>query len=435
MNPKKAPLAGIKSNILPWDARYWMHIGIFSAMALVPILPTGAGGGLIFLLCSIIYLTRRHHGQSNVRLIPKYEILFLGSMFLYPSVMVLNCLLFTDPINARYFDNPSRFLLALPIYWAIRKSQIMPTSLIMGAIIGATGCGILAIYQWTTGGMGDIRAYGLTNAISFADITLLLVCIASVPVSLSKVWTWLRICGMGLGITAVFLAQTLGAWIAVPVLIWLMTEWFFNDRHEFKKRCALTAVIVVGLLLVVPQTKLTSAVTEMLHYWKNPSKTESVVYSASVRCRLELWRAGWILFSDHPWSGIGFGNYKSRVDQLEEEGRISAIPCIRASYASMKHAHSDFVHLGATMGVPGILAYLLPLTFLYSIGYHCCRQHDYTMGVTLKIFAVGQGIFSLTQSQLHHNISTSFFALTAMSLVALSFNHLKGSDNMIPSAR
>lgn len=47
------------------------------------------------------------------------------------------------------------------------------------------------------------------------------------------------------------------------------------------------------------------------------------------------------------------------------------------------------------------------------------------MGIILKIYAVGHGIFSLTQSQLNHNVSTTFLAFTAVSLVALAVNRLE----------
>ena len=46
----------------------------------------------------------------------------------------------------------------------------------------------------------------------------------------------------------------------------------------------------------------------------------------------------------------------------------------------------------------------------------------------LKIFAVGQGIYSLTDSQFSINYSCTFFAMTAVMLVALAFNELERSD-------
>lgn len=79
MNPGRTSRERPGSAILPRDAGYSMNIGLFSAMALVLALPTGAGGGFVLLVCSIFYLAvhRRRAGPRPAR---RYELPFLGSM-------------------------------------------------------------------------------------------------------------------------------------------------------------------------------------------------------------------------------------------------------------------------------------------------------------------------------------------------------------------
>lgn len=54
-----------------------MNIGLFSAMALVLALPTGAGGGFVLLVCSIFYLAV-HRRRAGPRPAGRYEWLFLA---------------------------------------------------------------------------------------------------------------------------------------------------------------------------------------------------------------------------------------------------------------------------------------------------------------------------------------------------------------------
>ena len=56
-----------------------MNVGLFSAMALVLALPTGAGGGFVLLVCSIFYLAV-HRRRAGPRPAGRYELPFLGSM-------------------------------------------------------------------------------------------------------------------------------------------------------------------------------------------------------------------------------------------------------------------------------------------------------------------------------------------------------------------
>ena len=403
-----------------------MNIGLFSAMALTLALPTGAGGGLVLMICSIVYLAGSRH-QHGPHLVGRYELLFMGSMILYPLAIALNSLVFVEPILWRYFDNPSRFLMALPIYWAIRKLRIMPDALVMGSIIGASIAGIFAIYQCTI--LGYERSSGFTNAIPFAHITLLLICTALIPIPLSGVWCWLRICGAILGVVAMFFSQTIGAWVAAPILFFLMMKWISIHYNINKWLNAAIWVTLAGLLFLILEMRgITHAYEEILRQDTIESEQRgqiSSVLPASIACRIELWRAGGIFLSKHPWFGVGFDRYQTEAKKLQEKGTISFAVCIRAGYESLDNAHNDFMQIGATLGGPAILTYLLPLIFLYSIGHHCCRRHDHEMGIILKVYAVGHGIFSMTQTQLGHNVSTTFFAFTAVSLVALAINRVE----------
>ena len=397
-----------------WHSHYWIVAGLFSVMTFILILPTGAGSASIFLACSAIYLLFHSAGHFAVKRLAMHERWFLASMTLFPLSMAFSILFHAQSVAWHYFEEPSRFLLALPIYWAIRQSGATPVGLVAGSIAGAAGAGALAIFQWTI--LEIPRPGGFANPIPFADIALLLVLVASAPVSLPKAWGLLRPLGVGLGVVAVILAQTRGAWIAIPFLTWMAMGWFPGRWSTVVRRC-ISVVLIGGALLIVilVLSESFTATSGVLNDFVPRMRV------ASLLVRLETWQAAWALFCERPWAGVGVGHYAREVQTLLETTGLSPAHLRSA----MTHAHNDFLHLGATMGVIGILGYLVPLSMIYLIGRHLCRVHCGTMGVMLKCFAVGQGIFSLTQTQLSHNISTTFFAATAVSLVALGFNDLE----------
>ena len=399
---------------MEWRSSYWMDAGLFSAMAFILVVPTGGASASVLLACSLAFLMFRNSRHFAGMHIGTRERWFIASMALYPVTVGLSFLLNARPISWNFLDNPSRFLLALFIYYAIRRSRITPVGLVTGSIVGATGAGVLAIFQWTALDMP--RPGGFVNPIPFGDIAVLLIFMASIPISLPKPWRLLRFPGIGLGVAAVILAQARGAWVAIPFLAWLAMEWYPGRCYDIVKRCAL--VIIVGGPLSIAflvLSKSTIVTSGSLHDPLSLIRIDSLV------TRIETWEAAWTLLSEYPWTGVGVGQYAVEARMLLETSGLSPEQLLSAT----SHAHNDYLHLGATMGIVGIVSYLLPVILIYLVGRYLCYQECSTMGVMLKMFAVGQGIFSLTQTQLSHNISTTFFATTAVCLVALGFNDLR----------
>ena len=385
---------------------------MFLAMTGVLILPGGAASALILLVCSIAYLI---DGRPEWRLytLTKYELWFLGSITLYPIVVAFNVFVFVDPVAWRYFDGPSRFLFALPIYLAIRMSRATPDAVVRGAIIGSACAGLLSSYQFVV--LGDPRPGGFVNPVSFSSIALLLVCMALVPTPLPRTWRWLRALGVVLGAVAVLLANTRGTFVAIPFLVWMMGDWFWSNRSGLRKWRVLAPVAIVGMLLIIPysQQRIVDVTFSELSNLREPNSSSTSMYN-----RLERQKAAWFLFEKHPWSGVGFGQYWTELQRLRSQGFVRDIE------ASGYHAHNQFLHLAAEMGVAGVLVYLLHLACIFQAGRHCCHRRSYGMGVMLKTFSIGQGIYSLADAQLSINITCTFFAMTAAILAALAFNEL-----------
>ena len=386
---------------------------MFLAMASVLLLPTGAAAGLILLCCSVACLIRSR-SVSDSWLLDKRELWFLGAMVSYPILVSFNVLALVEPFTWRYFDGPSRFVLAIPTYLAIRMSRANPDAFVKGVIVGTTSAGVFSIYQFFV--MGNERPGGFINPISFSNILFLLICMSMAPIPLPRTWYWLRLLGVGLGAVAVVLANTRGTFLAVPILTWMMGPWFFRRRPGLKKWSVLAPLAVVGVLLLIPhsQQRIIHITSLELTSMREPGSSIT-----SIPERLERMKAAWILFERHPWFGVGFDQYMSEVRRLEDEGVVGGIS------APGTHAHNNYLHLAAEMGIAGLSIFLLQLGSIYATGRYCCRRGLVDVGLMLKIYSVGQGIYSLTASQFSINITCTFFAMTSTVLMALAFNELE----------
>jgi putative inorganic carbon (HCO3(-)) transporter len=65
--------------------------------------------------------------------------------------------------------------------------------------------------------------------------------------------------------------------------------------------------------------------------------------------RLAHWQAAGEMIRYHPWTGVGFANYEPAYSQYA----LTSWP------VPLGHAHNYYLNVGAELGLPGLLAYLL----------------------------------------------------------------------------
>jgi putative inorganic carbon (HCO3(-)) transporter len=169
-------------------------------------------------------------------------------------------------------------------------------------------------------------------------------------------WPWLlagAACGAaGLAMIAgIGMSWSRGAWIALAAALFVVLG--FRSR-----RAALVSVIfivIVAMLLWMFGTawlpgSLTGRVNELQTYLGgfDPAQTEITDANFSVLERIAHWQAGLAMFRDHPWLGVGIGNYA-----VAYEGYAPA-----HWYEPLGHAHNIAIHLLAETGILGGLTFL-----------------------------------------------------------------------------
>ena len=140
--------------------------------------------------------------------------------------------------------------------------------------------------------------------------------------------------------------------------------------------------------------------------------------------RMAHWQAGWAMFSDRPWLGVGFGNYEA----------VYPAYAIGIWQDPLGHAHNYYVNVAAEAGLAGLLAYLLVLAAAFA---QTGRAWARASGLSRAICA---GVIGMLVHLCVHNFVDNLYVhgmnmLVAMALGiawALGNNNLAAERNQNP---
>jgi len=163
---------------------------------------------------------------------------------------------------------------------------------------------------------------------------------------------WL-IYGGSFGVMAVGLAMSWsrGAWIGFAAAAVAVSV--VRSRRAAAASAVLVAVGAIALFLgsfqLLPES-LTQRFTDFLPYVRPFDVRDVKVTDANFAVveRMAHWQAGWQMWAEHPWRGVGVGNYE---------------PIYPAYYIPpwkepLGHAHNTYLNAAAETGLIGLLAYL-----------------------------------------------------------------------------
>jgi putative inorganic carbon (HCO3(-)) transporter len=162
------------------------------------------------------------------------------------------------------------------------------------------------------------------------------------------------ICGVSFGLMAAAMAMSWsrGAWIGFAAAVVAVSA-----VRSRRAAAALAALVVVGAIVLLLGSfqllpgSLTQRLTDFLPYLRPFDVREVEVTDANFAVveRMAHWQAGWQMWSEHPWRGVGVGNYE---------------PIYPAYYIPpwkepLGHAHNYYLNAAAETGLIGLLAYLI----------------------------------------------------------------------------
>ncbi len=199
----------------------------------------------------------------------------------------------------------------------------------------------------------------------------------------------------GIGLSAVFALAGIffsfsrGAWVGVAAGVIVMM--LLAGRRAAVAVSVLTVLLALFLALgggtYLPdslQQRLGSVSSSLilLDYDRVPITDANF----AVKERMAYWFGGLRMAADHPWRGVGLGNYGREYD-----ARYFTSPFMK----SQVHAHNYYIHITAETGIIGLAAYLVLIGALLVTGIQATQRtrHDpfaraIATGITGVIVAV-----------------------------------------------
>lgn len=158
-----------------------------------------------------------------------------------------------------------------------------------------------------------------------------------------------------LGLLAVLLSGSRGAWLALVLMLAVAAPFIFA-RVSWSKRLvtilAIAAILVLTSWSVPTVQKRFDRFIDMVTPYFDGSQP---VKLNSVSMRTETWKVGWQLARENPLLGIGPGHFRKRfIAYVETHPEFEGIIEIR-------HAHNQYIQTLVTSGLIGLAALLAML--------------------------------------------------------------------------
>ncbi len=368
---------------------------------------------LITLLCMAILFKR----TSNISLLDSTS-LWLGIAM--PSLLfaILISQIYHHEFVAETYDSPARFLLAVPIFMALRNADIRT---LMGLQFGFPLATITAFALIMSGGSynGSSRA-GLyfINEIHFGDLTLILGVLSALSInwgSRDSIYTvLLKIIGLIAGLLDSMLSGSRGGWIAIPfiILIWLI---YRNRKPLFFK--LVIAVIGSALIGLFSYFFIQSIHARLNDVYSDIASFSQGNIDTSIGIRLQLWKAALHLFAENPVFGVGAEGFSRAMDVLSQEGYITST----AAQLGKGEVHNQILAEAVRFGIIGLISILAVYFVPFYIFMRTAKtgnpqqQAAAVMGMCLTF---GFFTFGLTAEIFDLKMTAAFYSLTVAILLA-----------------
>ena len=333
-------------------------------------------GSVFFFLLALIGLAVLSSPGTRTPLPRDVKLIFFA-VLVFVGVAILSYLLVDmSEISLKKLGRYGRFLFLIPIFYLLRRVRLPPSALWYGCAVGAILAGFAAMDQvWWHLVLAPLdRAAGSVHPIIFGDMALLLGMLSLAGLS----YFWQRhhllialpLVAALLGLLASFLSASRGGWLALPAFA-LLFAWYAQRQLPIRRwHYAATATalgIVIAAAYLMPQTGVQSRIDEATHEVHNYFTDH--VADTSVGARLEMWKAAWSIFRDHPFVGVGLGDgYVNAKQQLIDSGHADKI------IAEFDHPHSEYLAALATRGLVGLSALLALFLVPARVFFHWARD-------------------------------------------------------------
>lgn len=379
----------------------------------------GGMNGLFFLLLitSLFYLFRTPKPLAT-SLWDGYSIAFAAAMA-SPMLAVFLSQAYHGAFTAPAYDAPSRFLLAIPIFLALRQVNMSTITILQyGFPLGALSAYFYAVISpraWNDG-------IDFVNHIHFGDSALMLGFLSLLGIN----WVQrdripvliLKVCGLLAGLYLSERSGARGGWAAIPVFIFI---WFLSrnpERPWRKLAAAMLSVLLLGVLsyalIETVQLRLDMIFHDLADYYHGNKDT-------SIGIRLQLWQAAIHLFVEYPVFGVGPEGFAQMMAPLNDSGMLTS----EAARYGRGEVHNEILAKTAALGIFGLLSIVSVYAVPFIIFARSTRSPATQTRATAFIgtcFVAGYFIFGLTAEIFNLKMTAAFYSLTVAVLLAAVTN-------------
>ncbi|KAF0205197.1 MAG: O-antigen [Gallionellaceae bacterium] len=321
------------------------------------------------------------------------------------------------------YDWASRFLLSIPIFLALRQTNIRVITVFQYGIPLGTIIGLIVLKQnpftWDAGRYTTSQAF---NLVHFSDTALMLGFLSIFCINWERKYPAsilvLIICGFSAGIYISIQSGERGGWLAIPplLLLWVAT-------HSKEK---LWLTLSITTLLMLCAIWISYTIPGIVHervdmIFSDLSKSFQGDKDTSIGIRLQLWKAALHLFIENPFFGVGPNGFEQAIPALKADGMLTPY----ASQLGYSEIHNEILAKCANTGLFGLISilaiYLVPI-FIFWRSTKATKSSVRIAGFMGICFVSGFFIFGLTAEIFNLKMTAAFFGFTLAVLMAAATN-------------
>lgn len=245
-------------------------------------------------------------------------------------------------------------------------------------------------------------------------------------------------------LTLLFLLQTRSVWLGVIMLVVSAASLMFIFRKsiftsENKVQFTRASVMVISaVILSVAVAWIVTSISLKSNLYKGKEETSGKERNISgidqrvatmfdtresnIRHRIDMWHMSLEMFREHPFLGVGSGNWKIDVaDYLTEKYNAGY-------FNNIRRPHNDFLWILCEKGIPGLLAYLAFFVFLLVYAIKLLKKQVSPQNKILVILCLSgiAGYFmdsslSFPYERIEHQIMVMFYVSVILAMYYAHF--------------
>lgn len=379
-------------------------------------------GSAMFFVLALLGLVAAFYPTAQAPVPREIKLVFFA-VVLFFGVALLSYLVVDGSENGyKRLGRYARFLLAIPLYYILRRAQPNIAVLWWSVCVGAIVAGLAAMDTtwWHLWYAQSGRASGSVHPIIFGNLSLLLAALSLAATSyfarLHKLLIVIPLLSTFMGITGSFLSGSRGGWLAIPALA-LLFAWYGRDKLKAWQLGMLSLLFAAfcAAAWYAPQSGVRERVNVATQEIANYFSTHQA--GTSVGARLEMWKAAWMIFRAHPVLGVGMGGFSVEKQALVDAGQLD--PAV----APFLHPHNEYAAALATRGIIGLISLLLLFGVIGKVFYDIARRPDpdaQRIGFAGLVVVVCFAHFGLSGDTFDRALSITFFTMLVATLATLA---------------